>query len=111
VALVVESEAPRTVAMCLGVSEGTAAPVFVLRHDTRLSAGETEVRCSIAHLPLPGGRFYVWVGAFDGGRDVLPWQPVARFEVVGPRLDPAPPGIVRPAPVLVEARWETAARP
>jgi ABC-type polysaccharide/polyol phosphate transport system ATPase subunit len=111
VALVVESEEPRTAAICLGVSEGTAAPVFVLRHDTRLVAGETEVRCSIAHLPLPGGRFYVWVGAFDGGQDVLPWQPVARFEVAGPGLDPAPAGIVRPAPVLVEATWETAARP
>ncbi|HEX2274184.1 MAG TPA: ABC transporter ATP-binding protein [Acidimicrobiales bacterium] len=110
VALVVESDEPRTAAICLGVSEGTAAPAFVLRHQARLRPGETEVRCSIAHLPLPGGRFYVWVGAFDGREDVLPWQPAARFDVVGPGLDPAPPGVVRPAPVHVEATWETGAR-
>ncbi len=50
------------------------------------------------------------MGAFDGNRDVLPWQPAARFEVVGPGLDAVPAAVVRPAPVYVEASWEVEAR-
>lgn len=95
--------------VCLGVSEGTAAPVFVIRTDADLAAGRTEVACALRHLPLPGGRFYVWAGVFDGERDLMPWQPVATLDTIGPRLDRAPRGIVRLAPVHVSATWTATA--
>ncbi len=91
----------------IGVSEGTASPTVVIKHNVRLTPGQTTVRCTIADLPLPKGRFYAWVGVFDGTRDLLPWQPAASFDLIGPDLDWTPPGIVRLAPVHVAATWET----
>jgi ABC-type polysaccharide/polyol phosphate transport system ATPase subunit len=107
VQLVVESPGARTGRLYLGVSEGPATPIFVLRRDIRLTAGETRARCAIPSLPLPRGRFYLWVGMFEGGkRDPLPWHPATYFDVAGPSLDAAPRGIVRLAPVHVDAAWE-----
>jgi hypothetical protein len=105
--LTIESDAERHGAACIGVSEGTAAPVIVLRRETTLSEGTTSLRCEMAHVPLPRGRYSVWFGAFDGGgRDLLPWRPVADIDVHGPALDPAPSGVVRLAPVHVQATWD-----
>ncbi len=107
VQLVVESPGVRWGRLYIGVSEGPATPIFVLRRDLQLGAGETRAHCSIRSLPLPRGRFYLWVGIFEGGkRDPLPWHPASRFEVAGPSLDAAPRGIVRLAPVHVDAAWE-----
>jgi ABC-type polysaccharide/polyol phosphate transport system ATPase subunit len=107
VQLVVESPGVRSGRLYIGVSEGPATPIFVLRRDIQLAMGETKARCAIRSLPLPRGRFYLWVGIFEGGkRDPLPWHPASRFEVAGPNLDAAPRGIVRLAPVHVDAAWE-----
>jgi len=107
VQLVVESPGARTGRLYLGVSEGPATPIFVLRRDMLLTAGETRARCAIRSLPLPRGRFYLWVGMFEGAkRDPLPWHPATYFDVAGPSLDAAPRGIVRLAPVHVDAAWE-----
>jgi len=107
VQLVVESPGARTGRLYLGVSEGPATPIFVLRRDILLTAGETRARCAIRSLPLPRGRFYLWVGMFEGSkRDPLPWHPATYFDVAGPSLDAAPRGIVRLAPVHVDAAWE-----
>ena len=95
----------RRVTVCVGVSQGTAAPVFVLRRDVDLAEGRTSVACTMHHLPLPAGRFYVWLGVFAGERDLLAWQPAATMEVTGPPLDRTPRGIVRLAPVQVGADW------
>lgn len=93
----------------VGVSQGTATPIFVLRHELRLGNDTTEILCSIERLPLPKGIFYVWMGIFGHrGRDLLAWHPVARLEVDGKALDEAPRAIVRLAPVHVEATWELA---
>ena len=108
VSLTLESQEPRTAAVCIGVSEGPATPVFLVRRDLHLVAGETLVRCSIPSLPLPRGRFYVWAAVFDMV-DLMPWQPVAQFEVMGPDLDAAPRAVVRLAPVHAEATWDIAA--
>jgi ABC-type polysaccharide/polyol phosphate transport system ATPase subunit len=111
VRLVLESQRPRTCRLYLGVSEGTATPMFILRRDLDLAAGELEVNCRIARLPLPRGRFYLWVGVFEGANhDSLPWQPAARFDVVGPSPDYGPQGIVCLAPLHVEAAWEVERR-
>jgi ABC-type polysaccharide/polyol phosphate transport system ATPase subunit len=107
VRLVVESPTVRAGRLHIGVSEGPATPVFVVRRDLFLAAGETRARCVIRNLPLPRGRFYLWVGMFEGGkRDPLPWHPATRFDVAGPDLDVTPRGIVRLAPVHVDAAWE-----
>jgi ABC-type polysaccharide/polyol phosphate transport system ATPase subunit len=107
VQLVVESPGVRSGRLYIGVSEGPATPIFVLRRDIQLAVGETKARCAIRSLPLPRGRFYLWVGIFEGGkRDPLPWHPASRFEVAGPNLDAAPRGIVALAPVHVDAAWE-----
>jgi ABC-type polysaccharide/polyol phosphate transport system ATPase subunit len=104
---VVESSEPRAGRVFFGISEGPAMPIFALRRDVQLKSGETEVRCHIPRLPLPRGRYYVWVGIYDApGRELLPWHPVSRFDVVGPDLDAAPPATARLAPVHVEATWD-----
>jgi len=90
----------------LGVSEGTAAPVFTVQASLNLTPGRHEIRCELPHLPLPAGTFFAWTGAFDERkRDLLPWQPAVAFDVEGPRLLPAPTAVVRRAPLLIESRW------
>ena len=107
VQLVIESPGVRAGRLYIGVSEGTATPIFVLRRDIQLGPGETTARCAVRGLPLPRGRFYLWVGMFEGGkRDPLPWHPATSFDVAGPSLDAAPRGIVRLAPVHVDAAWD-----
>lgn len=91
----------------LGISEGTAAPVFSLRHELVLDEGVTPVACSLAALPLPRGRYYTWAAVTDaGGGDLTPWHPAASFDVRGPDLDPALPGVMRLSPVHVDAQWD-----
>ncbi len=110
VRLVLETDATQGGTLYLGVSEGPATPIFSVSREVYLNAGETEARISIPSFPLPRGRFYLWLGMFQKRRDLLPWHPAAHFDVVGPTLDPAPRGIVRLAPVHVEAGWELEAR-
>ena len=107
VVLTLESPTPQSGSVCIGVSEGPAAPVFVLQREFQLHSGKSEVRCVIPYLPLPRGRFFLWVGMYEAGRrELLRWHPVAAFDIAGPDLVPTPPGIVRLAPVHVEATWE-----
>jgi ABC-type polysaccharide/polyol phosphate transport system ATPase subunit len=111
VRLVVESPEPRVSSIHLGVSEGPATPIFLLGHETVLPAGETELRCSIPHLPLPRGRFYLWLGVFESSGELLPWHPVSQFSVLGPELGATPRGIVRQAPIELAPTWEVERRP
>lgn len=95
----------------IGVSEGTTRPIFVLDHKLSLGNGHTEARCLLQHLPLPRGRFYVWVGVFTNkGQELLPWQPATEFDVSGPDLAPVPQGIVRLSPVQMMTAWEVGER-
>ena len=94
----------------LGVSEGTASPVFLINpgNEVPLRPGSARLQCKIPSLPLPRGRFYLWSGAYQGtqhGPELLPWQPVATFDVHGPILDPAPLAVVRLAPVHLPSEW------
>ena len=108
ITVVVDSDADRPSRIHLGVSEGPATPIFVLQRDTHLTAGETEIRCLIPRLPLPRGRFYLWLGISNKRqkRDLIAWQPASHFDVAGPDLDPTPRAVVRLAPVHVESHWE-----
>jgi ABC-2 type transport system ATP-binding protein len=105
VRLGVTSGRRRRATLCAGISQGTAAPVFVARTEVDLEEGRTDVSCLMRHLPLPGGRFYVWVGVFDQDRDLLSWQPAAAMEILGPEIGGVPRGIARLAPVHVEVEW------
>ncbi len=106
---VLESELDEQGLLFTGVSEGTASPIFLITRAVSLTPGQIEVRATIDHLPLPRGRFYLWLGIARKGRGQnLPWQPVTRFDVEGGLLDQGPQGIVRLAPVHVAVEWETA---
>lgn len=101
------SSGSRTAILYLGVSEGSAAPVFSLRREIDLSDGYTYAACSIKSLPLPRGRYFLWVAITDpDGSDLTPWHPAASFDVQGGELDPVLPGVMRLSPVHVDARWE-----
>lgn len=104
---VLETSDPNAATVYVGVSDGPATPVFVVRRDLYLRPGTTEVRCVMLQLPLPRGRFYLWMGVFDRpGLELLAWQPVATFDIMGPDLDPPPRGVVQLAPVHVAAQWQ-----
>ena len=108
--LVVEGPEPLWASLHLGVSEGTATPIFLLGHETLLDAGQTELRCTIPFLPLPRGRFYLWFGIIESTRDLVPWHPVTQFEVLGPELPPTPRGVLRLAPIQLTPTWEVEPR-
>ncbi len=111
VRLILDSPRAGACRLYLGISEGTPSPIFVLRRDLDLTAGQIEARCTIPRLPLPRGRFFLWVGVFEGlNRDPLPWQPAARFDVTGPNHDGGPHGVICLAPVHVEAAWQVERR-
>ena len=103
------SDRPRSGGVCIGVSQGTATPIFLVQRSVDFEAGPTSLTCEIPNLPLPQGRFSLWVGVFDkSGREYLSWRPAAHFDVFGPALDPAPVGVLRLAPVQVAAEWSVA---
>ena len=95
-------------AVHIGVSEGTASPIFTLRRDTYLTAGtDTALQCTVPRVPLPRGRYVLLTGVDDvDGRPLMAWQPAVQFDVLGPELDPPPRAVVLAAPIHVEHRWE-----
>jgi ABC-type polysaccharide/polyol phosphate transport system ATPase subunit len=94
----------------IGISQGTAFPMFVIDHQGTMPAGDFEIRCRLGYLPLPKGHYSLWTaitGYPKGKRDpYLPWQPVISFDAFGPdRFDP-PEGVMAMTPVYVGAEWE-----
>lgn len=108
IGLTIKSDQDRAAVLFLGVSEGSAAPIFSLRHELHLPAGLSAHACHIRSLPLPQGRYWTWIALTDlTGGDLLPWHPATSFDVRGPQLDPALPGILRLSPVHVGTEWES----
>jgi len=102
------SDGPRTGGVSIGVSQGPAAPIFLLQRAVHFDSGPTTLCCEVPYLPLPRGRYYLWVGVFDqSGREYLAWRPATHFDVFGPVLEPAPVGVLRLAPVQLTAEWRT----
>jgi ABC-type polysaccharide/polyol phosphate transport system ATPase subunit len=95
----------------VGVSQGTASPIFVINpgHEAAIDPGRTRVHCQIDSLPLPRGRYYLWCAAFHGsefGPELMAWQPIAPIDVYGPEIGDTPVAVVRLAPVHVGSQWE-----
>ncbi len=93
----------------IGVSQGTAFPMFIVRHSGSFPAGEFEVRCRLRHVPLSRGRYSLWPAmsghARGKGKPLLPWRPVTSFDVMGPDLPKLPEGVMVLSPVYVGADW------
>jgi ABC-type polysaccharide/polyol phosphate transport system ATPase subunit len=102
-----EASRPRSALLIVGISQGPASPIILVSSQVALRAGETvDVQCDLERLPISGGRYFLWVGAFQDNMDLLPWHPAASFEVFGKWLDRAPSAIVRLAPIAVKTRWQ-----
>jgi ABC-type polysaccharide/polyol phosphate transport system ATPase subunit len=93
----------------IGVSEGTAVPIFVTRHRTEFPAGEFEVKIRLRDVPLPKGHYFVWM-ALEGYRRGLRaeqiWKPVGFFDVLGPHVVPPPKGVMVTTAIYVYSDWE-----
>jgi ABC-type polysaccharide/polyol phosphate transport system ATPase subunit len=96
--------------LLMGMSEGTAMPVFVVRRPINHGADEVQLRCTLHHLPLAKGRYSLWIGLRSKqGVDqkvLLDWQPAASFDVFGPRPVQVLNGVMVLSPVYVDASWE-----
>ena len=92
----------------VGVSQGTAAPIFVVRHERQHPAGDFELHCTLANLPLPQGHYSLWLAVIDSGdaRPAQEWRPVGSFDVFGPTAVRPPQGAMVLSPVYVEATWD-----
>jgi ABC-type polysaccharide/polyol phosphate transport system ATPase subunit len=95
----------------LGVSEGTAMPIFVASHDALFPEGDFELRCVLRNLPLPKGRYYLWASIEETRRQRAPtvyfsWRPVSAFDVVGMVPVKPPGGVMVLSPVHVDSSWE-----
>jgi ABC-type polysaccharide/polyol phosphate transport system ATPase subunit len=94
----------------IGISQGTAFPMFVVSHQAWMPAGEFEVKCRLGYLPLPKGHYSLWVavtGFPKGQRDAyLQWQPLVSFDAFGPQRRNPPEGVMVLSPIHVGAEWQ-----
>src|SRR5579859_3587306 len=95
----------------LGVTEGAATPIFLINpgRDTGIEPGTTQVECRVPSIPLPRGRYYLWIGVYKDrtqGEELIGWQPLTEFDVYGPELDAAPTAVVRLSPLHVDSSWD-----
>lgn len=112
ITLTLSSESAVLAEICLGVSEGPANPIFALTRSVELRDGENTLQVRVDNVPLPRGRYYVWLGAFaPGNRVQMPWHPAAPLDVAGPQRKAPPRGVMLLSPVHVTAEWNTVALP
>jgi ABC-2 type transport system ATP-binding protein len=94
----------------IGVSEGTAMPIFVAGHDSSFPEGDFELRCVLRNLPVPRGKYYLWAvvssNRVGGPKLYMSWRPVASFDVLGVVPAKPPVGVMVLSPVHVDATWE-----
>ncbi len=110
VRLTLNSPKPLDANFFIGVSQGSAFPMFIVRYSGSFPAGDFEVTCRLHHVPLPKGRYSLWPamsGHLGGkGMPLLPWRPVMSFDLMGPVAWDPPEGVMVASPVYVGADWE-----
>lgn len=91
----------------VGVSQGTAFPMFVVHYHGLFPSGDFEVNCVLHHLPLPKGRYSIWTAMIGAkARQIVPWKPVMSFDAFGPEPLGAPEGVMILTPIYVRADWQ-----
>ena len=91
----------------VGISQGTAFPMFIVHHHADCPAGDFQIRCVLKNLPLPKGGYSVWT-AMNGvrpPRPCIPWKPVISFDAFGPEATRPPEGVMAMTPIYVGADW------
>jgi ABC-type polysaccharide/polyol phosphate transport system ATPase subunit len=94
----------------VGISLGTAFPIFITKHHGLFPSGDFEVRCRLHNIPLPKGHYSVWTAMTSFGKwaetPLLPWKPVASFDTFGPDVLDPPEGVMVAAPLHVGTTWD-----
>ena len=94
----------------VGISLGTAFPIFITKHHGFFPSGDFEVRCRLHDIPLPKGHYSVWTAMTSFGKfaetPLLPWKPVASFDAFGPDVLQPPEGVMVAAPLHVGSTWD-----
>ena len=94
----------------VGISLGTAFPIFITKHHGLFPAGDFEVTCRLHNVPLPKGHYSVWTAMTSFGKwadtPLLPWKPAASFDAFGPQILEPPEGVMVAAPLYVGTSWE-----
>jgi len=110
VRLELRSPEPLDANFFLGVSQGTAFPMFIVRYSGSFPAGDFEVKCRLHNLPVSKGRYSLWPamsGHLGGkGKPLLPWRPAMSFDVMGPDAYSLPEGVMVMSNIYVGADWE-----
>lgn len=103
--LVLEADAAAAFELCVGVTQGPGSPIFAVNTDLVVPAGKSRHRCTVAALPVPKGRYYIWSGGFNSERRVpMSWHPVGFFDVDGGERS-SRNGILILSPVWVDTAW------
>jgi ABC-type polysaccharide/polyol phosphate transport system ATPase subunit len=91
----------------IGVSQGTAFPMFFVYHHGLFPAGDFEIRCVLERLPVPRGHYSIWT-AMTGAKanPYIPWNPVLGFDAFGPDPVRPPEGVMIMTPIYVKADWQ-----
>ena len=94
----------------VGISLGTAFPIFITKHHGFFPSGDFEVTCRLHNIPLPKGGYSVWTAMTSFGKwadtPLLPWKPVTSFDAFGPDVLHPPQGVMVAAPLHVGTTWD-----
>jgi len=92
----------------LGVSQGTAMPIFVNWKYLTFPSGKFEMRAVMRKIPLPKGRYYLWLAVLGESHlaATQSWKPIGSFDVFGPGAIEGPKGVMVLSPVYVETTIE-----
>ena len=94
----------------VGVSLGTAFPMFITKYHGLFPSGDFEVTCRLHNVPLPKGRYSIWTAMTSFGKwadtPLLPWKPAVSFDAFGPDIMEPPEGVMVATPLHVGTTWE-----
>jgi hypothetical protein len=94
----------------IGVSMGTAFPMFITKYHGIFPAGDFEMRCRLHNVPLPKGRYSIWTAMTSFGKwaetPLLPWKPAVSFDAFGPEILEPPEGVMVATPIHVGTTWD-----